>query len=224
MEISITVGEYLKRLKSCKGEYRRPCNQRISNSGTEPDDLYIFFEKFDTTLAIKEAPYSSAGIGCRVFPASLILSHVLNEDVVRNRKVLEIGSGLGVTGLMASKLGAKRVVLSDNNIQLLQHLRSSCLKNCKNAFESRYLGVKRLDWSDFHQEVRDKTNDFNFNCGNQFLQLKNERFDLVLGADILYEPNFVMQISNVLRSHLKKVKLINRNIFRNVASKKSAVI
>ena len=67
------------------------------------------------------------GVGARVWAVAHTICQALasNPVVVRNRSVLELGAGCGVCGLLAAKLGAQDVVISDYVDQLLLNLRDS---------------------------------------------------------------------------------------------------
>lgn len=47
---------------------------------------------------------------------------VENKNILQNSKVLEIGSGCGLCGIIASKLGALSVTLTDNTSAVLENL------------------------------------------------------------------------------------------------------
>ena len=54
------------------------------------------------------------GIAFRVWEAALVLcDFMVATGMVRGRKVLDLGSGPGLTGLVASALGATRVIVTD---------------------------------------------------------------------------------------------------------------
>lgn len=54
-------------------------------------------------------------IGLDVWPASLFLAEYLQQhpSVIAQRSVLELGSGVGVSGLTAASLGAREVIMTD---------------------------------------------------------------------------------------------------------------
>ena len=84
------VSSYLSHLQANPIEYRRPVNQCVDSS-----TLSIFFT--DLEIVVKETRFDICGLGFRVFPSSLVLAQVLNlvPAIVKNRKLLELGSGLG---------------------------------------------------------------------------------------------------------------------------------
>ncbi|BBM98317.1 hypothetical protein MPTK1_1g12550 [Marchantia polymorpha subsp. ruderalis] len=74
---------------------------------------------------IHEIDFADGGVGWKVWGGALLLSLRLIEipSLVKNKRVLELGSGCGLCGLLASKLGASEVVLTDYLPSLLLNLR-----------------------------------------------------------------------------------------------------
>ncbi|KAJ1482011.1 putative methyltransferase-domain-containing protein, partial [Baffinella frigidus] len=60
------------------------------------------------------------GTGAAVWDAALVLCEflALHPDLVRGKRVVELGSGTGVLGLVCARLGAERVILTDLPEQL----------------------------------------------------------------------------------------------------------
>jgi len=68
------------------------------------------------------------GVGTRVWAVATTLCRELAAypGIVREQEVLEIGSGCGLTGIFAAKMGAKRVTLTDFLPKVLENL-STCM-------------------------------------------------------------------------------------------------
>ncbi|CAK0787269.1 hypothetical protein CVIRNUC_010487 [Coccomyxa viridis] len=71
------------------------------------------------------------GVGTRMWAMSRSLSSMLAErpDLVRGLDVLEMGSGTGLCGIVAAKLGAAKVVLTDCEEAVLLNLRECAAAN-----------------------------------------------------------------------------------------------
>lgn len=99
--------------------------------------------------------------GVMLWPASIALAHdvLARGDELRGKRVLELGAGTGMPGIVAAALGAR--VLQVDHSSLALHV---CAMN---AERNRVTGVelREADWETFHSD---------------------EPFDLVLGADVLY--------------------------------------
>ena len=66
-------------------------------------------------LVIEERPTGNEFYGEYVWPAGLFMCDFLkrNSELVKGKRVLELGSGTGLVGLYAAKLGASHVTLTD---------------------------------------------------------------------------------------------------------------
>jgi predicted nicotinamide N-methyase len=116
----------------------------------------------------------------KIWPASLILGHVLRHMPTEGRSFLEIGAGCGVTGLVAAALGFERVCISDINEDALLFARINILKN---GLQDR-AQVRRVD-------VSSATPD-----------LAGERFSVIAGSEILYLDHLYRSLVKFLKRHL----------------------
>jgi predicted nicotinamide N-methyase len=99
--------------------------------------------------------------GVMLWPASIALAHDLSArgDELVGKRVLELGAGTGMPGIVAAALGAQ--VLQIDHSQAALHV---CAMNAqRNGVTSTE--VRDAEWETFHSE---------------------QRFDLVLGSDVLY--------------------------------------
>lgn len=97
---------------------------------------------------------------CVAWPAGLGLARYLSRRYLAGTRVLEVGSGIGVAGLGAALAGGD-VLLTDN---VPAALRLAAMNARRNRLQVR---VAAADWRAW--PVR-------------------ERFDLVIGSDVTYEP------------------------------------
>ncbi|KDO28338.1 hypothetical protein SPRG_06577 [Saprolegnia parasitica CBS 223.65] len=100
--------------------------------------------------------------------AELISNYVLNELDVRTLRVVELGAGLGVPGMVAGILGAPHVVLTEQP-ELVPLLRTNIRRN----FSASNVEAAVLSWG------TEATTAFCARYG---------AFDLVLCCDCIYEP------------------------------------
>jgi predicted nicotinamide N-methyase len=108
---------------------------------------------------------SRAPYGIALWPASIALAHELasRAAALAGTRVLELGAGTGLPGIVAATFGA-RVVQTDRHDVALALGRSNAERNGARAIEHRL--ADWTAWTDPH------------------------RYDLILGADILYAPRF----------------------------------
>lgn len=148
-------------------------------------------------LHISEADYLTSGPGRFVCGAAMVLSRrVLDDETCPNvcgQRVLELGCGVGLVGLACAAAGASFVTLTDFAPTVL----TACQRNihCNaaanggalhHAVASRMRTV-RLDWA----AARDALPDMLFD--SEFVP-----FDVVVAADVCYDPNHPAQLLGAL--------------------------
>ena len=99
--------------------------------------------------------------GAMLWPASIALAHDLMEraPALQGKRVLELGAGTGVPGIVAASLGA--TVLQVDRSEVALHL---CAMNAQRNGQER-VQAREAEWETFHSD---------------------EPFDFILGADVLY--------------------------------------
>ncbi|KZV38200.1 hypothetical protein F511_40380 [Dorcoceras hygrometricum] len=107
--------------------------------------------------------------GQLVWPGAVLLNNFLseNEELLRGCSVIELGSGVGITGMLCHRF-CREVVLTDHNDEILE-------KNIElhESSQESQAGLKseKLEWGNSEQLEK-------------ILQDHPEGFDLILGADI----------------------------------------
>lgn len=112
----------------------------------------------------------------RITPASIALGRYLQRlGTLQGCRALELGCGLALAGVTAGKLGAE-ITFSDYQPQALEHARANARANGveKAAF-------RRIDWE---------------------YPVKMNRYDLILGAEILYDYFFHDGLREIIYSAL----------------------
>ncbi|MDX2037228.1 MAG: methyltransferase domain-containing protein [Isosphaeraceae bacterium] len=113
-----------------------------------------------------------------LWPGAFLLAEaVAREPLAPDTRVLEIGCGLGLTGLVAATRGA-RVVFTDYDDAPLAFAAESARAN--GVPEDRF-AVERFDWR----------------------SPIGPAFDTILGADVLYERRLVPLVADVLAARLE---------------------
>ncbi|KAF8916809.1 putative methyltransferase-domain-containing protein [Mucidula mucida] len=100
----------------------------------------------DGPLSVTLSVDASPGCGGIVWPAGQILSNYLvlkGSDYVRDKTILELGSGTGLVGIVAALLGAKDVWITDQ-APLLEIMKKNVLMN-KTTSACR---VAELNWGE----------------------------------------------------------------------------
>lgn len=99
--------------------------------------------------------------GVMLWPASIALAHDLlaRGDALRGKRVLELGAGTGIPGIVAASLGAE--VLQIDRSEVAIHVCE--LNKARNGVPD--LQVREADWESFEA---------------------SQPYDLILGSDVLY--------------------------------------
>lgn len=118
----------------------------------------------------KRLPY-----GIVLWPAAIALAHAMATRATRGMRVLELGAGTGLPGLVAAALGAD-VVQTDNQEVALFVCRRNAERNGVRGVEHRL--ADWTAWSDL------------------------DRYDLILGADILYGTTMHPHLRAIFEANL----------------------
>lgn len=106
--------------------------------------------------------------------APLLCEYMLrNADAdIQGRNVLELGAGLGLCGILAHKLGANHVLLSDGDTETLQEMRHNVKLATSNGGASPGTNIQcqQLVWGK-------RLKDFQEHFGT---------FDVILASDVIY--------------------------------------
>lgn len=136
--------------------------------------------------------------GCSLWPSSLFLSEfILSYPKIFSTKCcFELGSGVGLVGICLNSVGASKVILTDGDPCTLRNMKenmklnnlcieredSRVLKESNNKVECKYLSWEEVSESD----------------------LWDYQPDIVLGADIIYDPVCVPHLVRVLSILLRR--------------------
>ncbi|XP_061163828.1 protein N-lysine methyltransferase METTL21A-like [Saccostrea echinata] len=110
--------------------------------------------------------WNNLGVAAVVWDAAIVLSEYLEAGNVHleGKRVLELGAGSGLVGIVATLLGAQ-TILTDQE-KAIPYLTKVATDNLPQDLEGRF-EVRALDWQGSLESYRDT-------------------FDVILGADIIY--------------------------------------
>ncbi|XP_059572945.1 protein-lysine N-methyltransferase EEF2KMT isoform X3 [Alligator mississippiensis] len=158
------------------------------------------------TLSETVAIISQGTTGLVTWDAALYLAEwaIENSTVLNNRTVLELGSGIGLTGIVISKAcNPKAYIFSDYHQCVLEQLKENIYlngfvlesedMNCTKmqsrdqtakrvGFQGPKVAVAELDWESVTQE-----------------QLWELHPDVVIAADVVYDPEVTLSLIGVLQ-------------------------
>jgi predicted nicotinamide N-methyase len=132
---------------------------------------YVDRERLLSDPSAAEPPY-----WMHLWPSARVLArHVAREGTrLRGKRVLEIGCGLGLPGLVAARCGA-RVVLTDRSLEALGFAHESARRN------GLSVATVAMDWA---------------------APALQTRFDLCLAADVTYDPGSHATLAKLLANTL----------------------
>ncbi|XP_048775995.1 protein N-lysine methyltransferase METTL21A-like isoform X2 [Ostrea edulis] len=128
----------------------------------KPERVFRFVEK---ELKIPQ-DWNNLGVAAVVWDAAIVLCEYLETGnvVLEHKKVIELGAGSGLVGIVATLLGAQTIITDQE--KALPYLTKAVRNNLPDNFKDKYK-VQALDWR-----------------GD--LETYTETFDVILGADIIY--------------------------------------
>ncbi|EGG14371.1 hypothetical protein DFA_12143 [Cavenderia fasciculata] len=129
--------------------------------------------------------------GLLPWPAASILFNfiAINNNLFNNKKVLELGTGVGVCGLVASKFCAS-ILMTDGDLSTLGQLSDNLDLN-SSIFKVKP-SIRHLYWGKDNQGTLDSVQkDFN-------------EFDIVIGSDLIYQDASIEPLFYTVNQLLSK--------------------
>lgn len=143
-------------------------------------------DKIAEKLGISSASWSLFGV---LWPSSEVLANFIYDYDFKNKKILEVGCGIGLSSLVLNRLNAD-ITATDYHPEAENFLDINTQLNQDNE-----IPFVRTSWSDKFTE-------------------KLGKFDLIIGSDLLYERNHAELLSAFINAHANqkcKVILVNPN-------------
>ncbi|KAM6558288.1 hypothetical protein CsatA_027527 [Cannabis sativa] len=127
--------------------------------------------------------------GCSVWPSSLYLSECILSypELFCNKSCFEVGSGVGLVGITLSHVKASEVLLSDGDVLTLANMKVNLELNQLNQNKVKCI---HLPWESATKE-----------------QLQSFKPDIILAADVIYDPvclPHLVRVVATLLNHTKK--------------------
>ena len=173
------------------------CAQEIASAGPRS---FLFP---GTNLAtVKEIEFKDGGTGARVWDASIALSLWLAHHVdLRGKKLLELGAGVGLSGISAALAGANVTLSEMGNTPLSD---STALQGGSDKVLAPELSLlsnldKNLQLNSLSTIARTLELDWELCLAEGYEPL--ETYDIVCGSDLVYEGFSVRGLAAAVISH-----------------------
>jgi len=117
--------------------------------------------------------------GQLVWPGAVLMNNYLSEhpENVKGCSVIELGSGIGITGILCSRF-CKRVVLTDHNDEVLEIIKKNIESQSCSENAHAVLTAEKLEWG-------------NSDHISSIIEKHPGGFDVVLGADICFQQSSI---------------------------------
>ncbi|KAG0294533.1 Protein fam86a [Dissophora globulifera] len=137
------------------------------------------------TVMEEQTTISSGTTGLRTWEASFWLAEyfISHPEALKGKNVIDIGCGVGFLGIACALLGAKKVVLTDGNTEVLSMARNNISYNVVPCPTTASL----LDWENFTKE-----------------QIAALEAEVLILSDLTYDPTNITPLVNVLKAILVK--------------------
>ncbi|KNE70669.1 hypothetical protein AMAG_15427 [Allomyces macrogynus ATCC 38327] len=177
--------------------------QGAADTGDLPHDFTLKTYFLDSRVSdnyvttMESANTISGGTtGLKTWPASLSMAEYLltHPDLIRGKTVVELGSGVGVLGLVCARLSAARVALTDVNASVLSVLEKNVDRfRQRTTLPAAPIEIHSLDWF----SVEDHEADAHLG-------------DVLLCADTVYDPDLLPGLAHCLHTFLRAAARRNR--------------
>ncbi|KAG8079564.1 hypothetical protein GUJ93_ZPchr0007g4394 [Zizania palustris] len=118
--------------------------------------------------------------GQLVWPGAVLMNTYLSEhpETVKNHSIIELGSGVGITGILCSRF-CKEVILTDHNDEVLEIIKKNIEMQPCSGNANTALKAEKLEWGN------------NVHLGS-IIEKHPAGFDVILGADIYILLTFLV--------------------------------
>ncbi|KAF5189535.1 Protein-lysine n-methyltransferase eef2kmt [Thalictrum thalictroides] len=136
------------------------------------------------------------GTGCWIWPSSLYLSEFILSypEIFTTKYCLEVGSGVGLVGICLAIAKASKVILTDGDMSTLATLKQNLELNQVSERDMSQGGTEDTNMVDCRYLSWESTSE----C-----ELQGYTPDIVLGADVMYDPSCFPPLVRVLSILLK---------------------
>ncbi|XP_072326307.1 EEF1A lysine methyltransferase 3-like [Scyliorhinus torazame] len=199
-------------------------NSTSSCSKEDPDMVINRFEFCGHELHITRDFSKNVGVAIVIWEPGRVLCHYFEEAqiVFAEKKVIELGSGTGLVGILAAMLGG-HVTLTDQP-KVLSQIEYNVTSNIPSA-NLHLAKVCALSWGRDHYQF---PSDYDYILGSDIVY-KSHEFDLLINTLLhLSNQNTIIYLSSKMRQDMGTIdffenripEYFNREIVHRIAEKK----
>jgi predicted nicotinamide N-methyase len=163
----------------------------------QEEAFYSIYSINEKTIACRSLRMHNE-VGTKIWGAGLFLSSLCinRSDLFANRRVIELGSGIGLTGLCLStaKSPPRDIILSDYTVDTMNNLKHNLDLNRAAVSLGCSLTALRLDWTLY----KDVTSQYYKNIAGKLGSV-----DVILAADCTYSPDICVDLTESIKSMLQ---------------------
>lgn len=172
--------------------------------------IISYFPPYEVSspILIRESPQILAAgnnVGLRTWDCCLRLAYYLSTEgqaLIKDRSIIELGAGTGMLSILcANHLGADLVLATDGLPEIVASMEQNIILNPPSEVGSIPVHAAHFEWSDTDTLIQS----VGFPSNRDWL-----KYDLVLGADITYNPEYFGPLISALTT------LLNRNEETNI--------
>lgn len=183
--------------------------------------IISYFPPLDDALPIliSESPQllaAGSNVGMRTWDSCLRLAYFLCTDgqsLVKGQSVLELGAGTGMLSILcANYLGAQSVAATDGSLEIVASTQHNIALNSPADSETVTAKALHFDWTE--------NDTFTQSLGLERIE-EWPQYDLILGADIIYNSVYFEPLLDALETLLKvndKTTILIAGPLRNATS------
>lgn len=168
-------------------------------------------------ILISESPQllaAGSNVGFRTWDSCLRLAYFLcteGQSLIKDKTIIELGAGTGMLSILCAKhLGAESVISTDGNTEVVASMTKNISLNSGKRLSSDTVKAAHFDWADSETLT-------------QALGVTNikdwPKYDVVLGADITYNPEYFEPLVSALEVLLavnEKATILIAGAIRNI--------
>ena len=171
--------------------------------------IISYFSPFEgsSSILISESPQllaAGSNVGLRTWDACLRLAYYLSTEgqaFIKDKSIIELGAGTGMLSILCGKqLGAELVLATDGLPEIVTSMEQNIILNSQDSAGLNNVHAVHFEWSDTETLT-------------QSIELPKDRdwlkYDVVLGADITYNPEYFGPLATALNSLLDRNEDLN---------------